>query len=99
MYTTIQELKTQLNIETTYVDEDVKLLELLQVAEYAIDKQCNHGLSGYTDATMPITIKQAVLMLASHLYLNRTPVAFASAIEIPYSIQYLLSADRNLIVE
>ncbi len=96
-YTSLAEIKKQLNIESTYTDEDQYLQQILTVAELAIANDCNYGLTGYTSTTMPITIKQAMLMLAGHLYLNRTPVAFAQAVEIPYSIKYLISADRNLI--
>lgn len=96
-YTTVIDLKTQLNIESGYTDQNNYLQQLLDVSELAIAKDCNNGLTGYTGQTMPITIKQATLMLAGHFYLNRTPVAFANAVEIPYSIKYLISADRNLI--
>ena len=98
MYTTIADLKNQLNIEATYTDEDAYLLQILQVAELAISRECNGGLTGYTDSSIPITIKQCVLMLASHFYANRTPITFASAAEIPYSIKYLIGFDKNLIV-
>lgn len=96
-YTTIADLKQQLNIELTHTEEDTYLQQILNVAEYAIAKDCNYGLTGYTTVTMPVTIKQAMLMLAGHLYLNRTPVTFAQAVEIPYSIKYLIGFDKNLI--
>lgn len=98
IYTTINELKRQLNIEASYDDENTYLEQLLNVSELAIANDCNGGISGYTQQNLPITIKQAMLMLATHLYLNRQPVAFANAVEIPYSIKYLISSEKNLLI-
>lgn len=98
-YTTIGELKRQCNIEADYSADDIYLQTLLDVAEVKIADDCNNGISGCTVQTLPIPVKQAMLMLAAHLYINRTPVAFANTAEIPYSIKYLISASRNLITD
>lgn len=103
-YTTVDELKKQLNIESTFTDDDQYLLELISVAEMAIDSYCNGGLntgvttitiSGVTYAALPKTVKQATLLLAAHFYINRTPVAFAQGQEIPYTFAFLLQPYRN----
>lgn len=96
-YCTIHEIKRQLNIETTYVDDDPILQDLIAVASLSIDLYCNGGLSGYTEQNIPITIKQATLLMAAHWYLNRQIVSFAKGEEIPYSFRFLVDPYKILL--
>lgn len=45
---------------------------------------------GSTSASVPVALKQAVLLQATHLYDNRTPVAPAQLYEIPRSVERLI---------
>lgn len=45
---------------------------------------------GATSASVPVALKQAVLLQATHLYDNRTPVAPAQLYEIPRSVERLI---------
>ena len=96
-YFTLNELKQNLNIELDYTNDDIYLTGLTSVACQAVDNFTNYGLTGYTGNTIPISVKQAAIMLASHLYLNRTPVSFAQGYEIPYSFQFLLNPYKNFV--
>ena len=96
-YFTLNELKKQLNIETSFTDDDVYLTGLTTVATLAVQNYCNYGLTGYTDSTVPVTVKQAALLIAANLYNNRTPVSFAQGLEIPFTFRFLLDPYRYFI--
>ena len=102
MYTNIQYFKKNLNIENDYNDEDTYLLNLLQVAELQVDNYLNGGMSGFTGTTgttaPPATIKQAVYLLATHYYLNRTIITPMACNAIPYSFSALLDFYKNDII-
>jgi len=92
-YTLLSELKKHLNIETTFTEDDTYLSTLIDVAELSINEYCNGGLETY-ESEIPVTVKQATLILAAHLYINRTAVSFVQALEIPYSFKFLLNPYR-----
>jgi len=93
-YTTLASLKAHLNIETAFTGDDLYLTSLISVVELAISDYCNGGLADILDADIPVTVKQAALLLAGNLYLNRSPVAFGQPYKIPYSFEFLLSPYR-----
>jgi uncharacterized phage protein (predicted DNA packaging) len=94
-YITLDLAKKHLNIETGFTEDDVYIESLISVAELAVDEFCNSGLSGYTDETIPVTVKQATLLLVAHYYVNRQIVAFGTPIEIPYAFRFLLDFYRD----
>lgn len=96
-YFTLNELKQQLNIEQSFTDDDLLLTNLGNVATQAVDNYTNYGLTGYTTTNIPISVKQAALMLAGHLYINRQLVSFAQGFEIPYSYKFLLDPYKNFV--
>ena len=106
-YTTVSELKKHLNIEEEFTDDDVYLLELISVAEMAVSSYCNGGveeasiivIDDVTYDALPKAVKQACLMLAAHLYINRTPIAFTNTTEIPYTLKFLLAPYRNYVIK
>ena len=59
---------------------------------------CIEFVAGYGDAAsdVPTKVKQAILLLISHWYENREPVAITGAMpkEIPFSVEALLWQDR-----
>jgi len=103
-YTTVAELKQHLNIEAEFILDDNYLLELISVSEMAVSDYLNGGLSGSTTTfivdnvevvALPKTIKHACMLMAAHLYSNRTLVSFAQAYELPYTFKFLLNPYRN----
>lgn len=97
MITTIDELKQNLNIESTYKDEDAYLLNLLDVSESVVFNYIDKEISDFTTA-IPAQIKQAIIMLASFYYENRTPVSFGQAYKLPFSFELLLFKFRNITI-
>jgi hypothetical protein len=55
MFTQIQLLKRQLNIEANYTDEDSYLQTLLDVSEQAVINYCNAFVSGTTGTTLNLS--------------------------------------------
>jgi hypothetical protein len=106
-YTTVDELKKHLNIETEFTDDDAYLLELISVAEMAVYNYCNGGVAeassividdvAYT--ALPKDIKHAIILLCSHLYLNRSSVSFAQGFEVPLAFKFLLNPYRNMAIQ
>lgn len=98
---TTAELKRQLNIEVTYTDDDVLLQLYLDVAQEAVINDLNYGTestSGITGTNMPVSLKQAILLLAAHLYVTRTPVAFGQGYKIPLTFEYLINPYKQFTV-
>lgn len=106
-YTTVAELKQHLNIESAWTEDDTYLNELISVVEMAVSNYCNGGLQeastviidNVTYSAIPKTVKQACLFLAAHFYLNRTPIAFLTTSELPYTFQFLLNPYKNFVVQ
>jgi len=107
-YITLNELKTHLNIETGYTEEDIYLQDIISVAEMAVYNYLNGGLSGETIdievegeyfTALPKDIKHAILILCSTLYLNRTAVSFGQGYKLPYSFDFLLGNYRNYTIK
>lgn len=96
-HTTVAELKEHLNIELDFTEDDNYLQQLLNVSELAVWNYCNGGIDELSE--IPVTIKQAYLFLAAHYYLNRTPIAFTSTSELPYTFQFLLNPYKNFVVQ
>jgi len=119
MFTNIQSLKRQLNIEANYTNDDAYLQLLLDVSEQAVINYCDAIVSGNTGTTLnlsgtthnismngylgnhtdvSIAVAQGVYLIASNLYVNRTPVSFGQPYEIPYSFRWLLEPYKNFFI-
>ena len=94
-YTLLAAVKAHLNIETAFTDDDTYLTSLIGVAELSIREYCCWAEAEYPDADIPVTIKQAALLLIGQLYTTRTIVSFAQGYEIPYSFKFILNPYRN----
>lgn len=107
-YVTVEEIKKHLNIETGFTDDDIYILNLISTAELAVYEYLNGGLSGATThiiidneevTAIPKTVKQAIILLVSHFYLNRGLVSFAQGFEIPYAFKFLLNPYRIMSIQ
>jgi hypothetical protein len=95
-------LKNHLNIESDFLDDDILLQHYLNVGEQAALNYLNYwtgSTSGVTGTTRPVSIDQAVLLLAAHFYVTRQPVAYGQAYKIPYTIEYLLDSYKQFTVQ
>lgn len=96
MYITLSQAKKQLQIDEDFNDDDNYIISLIQVAEDAIAKHLDIPLQGIlVGGTLPPTIIQSILLLVANLYANREPVAYSSAVKVPYTIEYLVDLYRR----
>lgn len=98
MFLTLEEIKKQLNIDPQFTEDDNYLLSLGEVAEKAVEKHIDMKLelvASKNGGAMPSPLLHAMKLMVGNLYENREPVAYAGAVEIPLSYQYLLSLYKN----
>lgn len=99
-YTTLSDAKKHLNIEASFTDDDSYITSLLNVAELAVQNYCDDiTFEDWTALTAPVAIVQAVYFLVGNFYGNRQAIAFAQAVEIPYTFQFLLNPYKNFVVQ
>jgi hypothetical protein len=106
---TVAELKKQLNIELPYTDDDVYLADSIAVAELSVNNYLGaSAVSGFTTVTgytsgftsnLPVAIRRAILIVASHLYLNRSLVNFGNASVTPFTFNFLLDNYQNIVIK
>ena len=97
-YTSLASIKEHLNIEASFTEDDNYITSLIGVVELAIREYCCWEAAEYPDADIPVTVKQAALLLAAHFYSNRAVVSFAQGVAIPFSFHWLLNHYRNYTV-
>lgn len=97
MYLTLNQIKKHLNIDSTFTADDTYLMNLASVAENTVQKHIDNELSELEDdyGQLPMPLLQAMLLMIGTLYAKRESIAFASAVEVPLSYEYLLSLYKN----
>ncbi len=98
MYTTIEKIKSHLNIDSDFTEDDDYLIHLAVAAESAVAKRLNVKTLGslMTDqGYLPEDVSHAVLLIIGNLYANREPVAFGNAVKIPYTLDFLFEINQN----
>ncbi|WP_336279934.1 head-tail connector protein [Cronobacter dublinensis] len=101
MILSLEQIKAQLRLEPDYTDEDELLLLLGGAAEARTSNYLNRRLYGTevpdTDEDGLVVsddICQAMLMLCSHLYENRSSTSDVEMTEMPQSFKWLVDAYR-----
>ncbi len=91
-YITLEQAKQHLLVDMDYKADDLYILDLITVAEDSVKQHLNIGLLSEleTGGNLPPVIIHAMLLMIGNLYANREPVAFATAIKVPLSYEYLL---------
>ena len=108
---TLAEAKKHLNIESYFTEDDNYISTLIDVSFLSIKNRCNNrtwvDVSGvttgtsdfcddtYSGSTIPLAIKQCVLLMVGNLYNNREPVTFGSPTVVPYTLEFLYNPYIN----
>lgn len=92
---TVAEVKTHLNIDSTFTTDDTYITSLISVADAIVAKQLNVDNLSTFGEVLPAPIKQAELLLIGNLYQNREPVTTENIKDVPYTYSYLLSLYKN----
>ena len=89
-YIEIQDIKKHLNID--FDDDDAYISDLIDAAQETISTYLNRPLEDFSDTSGQLrpALRHAVRLLVGNWYANREPVAYASATNVPYTLDYLL---------
>lgn len=92
MYIELETAKKHLNLDESFTDDDSYITLLIKAAEDAVSKHIDKPLVELEDSKgeLPPAILHSVLLLIGNLYATREPVAYTSAIKVPYTLDYLL---------
>lgn len=100
MYVTLEQAKKHLNIDDSFTDDDNYILQLIQVAEDAVQKNTDIALSEMVDGgTLPPSIIHSILLLVGNLYNNREATSYSVPSEVPFAYKYLINLNRNFEVK
>lgn len=100
MYVTLNEAKKHLNIDTDFVDDDLYIISLIQVAEDAVQKNTDIVLADQIEGgILPPSLKHSILLLVGNLYNNREATSYSIPKEVPFAYKYLVNLNRNFTVK
>lgn len=94
---TLEMAKQHLNLEADYVEDDMYLQTLIEVAEQAVTVHVNEELEKLVDeeGNLPKPLLQAMLLMIGNLYQNREMVAPMKITALPYNYEYLINLYKN----
>ncbi|MCM1440421.1 MAG: head-tail connector protein [Roseburia sp.] len=96
MYITLKEGKKHLQIDEDFTDDDNYIISLIQVAEDAVAQHLDTALIELIkDGELPSAVKHSILLMVGNLYATREPVAYTSAVKVPYTLDYLLGLYKH----
>ncbi len=97
-YLTLASTKKHLIVDDSFTDDDTYITSLMNVAEAVVERDIDQPLVTLEDGAgnLPAPITQAMLLVVGNLYANREPVAIgASAVNVPYTFEYLKGLYKN----
>ena len=97
-YLTLASTKKHLIVDDSFTDDDAYITSLMNVAEAVVERDIDQPLVTLEDGAgnLPAPITQAMLLVVGNLYANREPVAIgASAVNVPYTFEYLKGLYKN----
>ena len=98
-YLTLEQSKKHINIESDFVDDDVYITSLIDVAECSVELHVNQSLEDIATVNggvLPAPLIHAMLLMVGNFYANREMVSFASkTTEIPFNYVYLIDFYKN----
>ena len=90
-YIDLELIKSHLNIDQDYCDEDEYLLTLADVAVRTIEKHIDHCIDDYVeDGQLEAPLQHAALLLIGNYYQNRESVTYGQVLQVPHGYEYLL---------
>ena len=96
-YITLEEAKKHLNIDGCFNDDNQYIEELAETALCVVERDICRSLKHWEDADGGLfkPLKHAALLLLSHYYANREPVAFANSSKVPETYDALIDRFRD----
>ena len=88
--------KKHLNIDDDFKDDDNYIINLIKVAEDAVQKNENIALEELLEGgELPPSVIHSILLLVGNLYNSREAATYSSVSEVPYAYKYLINLNRN----
>ena len=98
MYVALDKIKTHLNIDKDFIEDDNYLMSLSEVAECVVERHIGYKFSKLmedNDGQLPMPIQHAMLLFIGTMYANRESVTFGSANALPHAYDYILQLFEN----
>ena len=97
MHIELEDIKKHLNLDEDYTDDDSYLVYLESVAEQLVEKHIDKTLEDMIaeEGEVPKPLLQAMLLMIGNCFDNRESIAYGNAIEVPNTLQYILSMYRD----
>lgn len=97
MHIELEDIKKHLNLDADYTDDDSYLVYLESVAEQLVEKHIDKTLEDMIaeEGEVPKPLLQAMLLMIGNFYDNRESISYGNAIEVPNTLQYILSMYRD----
>lgn len=97
VYLPLDLIKSQLNIDEWYDDEDAYLEHLCYVAQMQVELHLGYSLAEILNdnGLLPKPIEQAILLFIGHLYNNREATSEMTIKNVPLAFEYLLQFFKN----
>ena len=79
-----------------YTTDDSYLESLILVSRQVVEHEINNTMESLmVEGIIPSAVKHSMLLLIGNWYMNREPVAYSSVAKIPYTLELLLSVNKN----
>lgn len=97
MHIDLETIKKHLNLNEDYTDDDTYVMHLENVAENLVEKHIDKTLEEIIaeEGEVPSPLLHAMLLIIGNLYDNRESVAYNQVVEVPKTLQYILSMYRD----
>lgn len=97
MYVNLPTIKKHLNIDNSFIEDDMYLKMLAQVAETTVERHIDCELSKLQNESgaLPAPLIYAMLLHIGNMYMIREDVAIGSVTEVPLGYEYLLSLYKD----
>ena len=89
----LDDIKKHLNIDSNFMDDDMYLLHLAQMAKEIVERDIDCPLEEFKNQAGMTEhgLRHAMLLLIGNMYANRESIAYGSAVEIPYGYKYIIN--------
>lgn len=97
MHIDLKTIKKHLNLDEDYTEDDEYVMYLENVAENVVEKHIDKTLEEIIaeEGEVPTPLLHAMLLLIGNLYDNRESVAYNQVVEVPNTLNYILSLYRD----
>ena len=95
----LKTIKKHCNIDLTFTDDDLYLLDLAQITKAiildALDREDISDIYDEEKDELKGGLRQAQLLLIGHYYANREAVSYGSPSKLPLGFEYILQQHKS----